>query len=75
MQASIFHGTVVRGDLNNIRIGAFSSIQENCVLHAARYARSLPQGRGSILPAQCHPRHLLYAPSVAAMRFMQVGQR
>lgn len=31
------HGSVIRGDLNNIKIGYFSTIQENCVIHAARY--------------------------------------
>ena len=36
MQATVMHGAVVRGDLNNIRIGAFSTVQENCVIHAAR---------------------------------------
>lgn len=37
---SIMHGAVVRGDLNNIKIGFFSSVQENCVIHAARHAAS-----------------------------------
>lgn len=35
------HGSVVRGDLNNIKIGYFSSVQENCVIHAARYDSEL----------------------------------
>jgi gamma-carbonic anhydrase len=35
---TVMHGSVIRGDLNNIRIGLGSSIQENCVIHAARYA-------------------------------------
>ena len=30
------HGSVVRGDLNNISIAAFSTIQEKYVIHAAR---------------------------------------
>ena len=37
MQVSVMHGSVIRGDLNNIKIGYFSMIQENCVIHAARY--------------------------------------
>lgn len=36
LQVSVMHGSVIRGDLNNIKIGFFSSVQENCVIHAAR---------------------------------------
>lgn len=31
--ASIWYGTVVRGDVNQIRIGARTNIQDNCTLH------------------------------------------
>lgn len=31
--ASIWFGTVVRGDVNHIRIGARANIQDNCVVH------------------------------------------
>jgi carbonic anhydrase/acetyltransferase-like protein (isoleucine patch superfamily) len=31
--ASIWYGTVVRGDVHHIRIGARSNIQDNCTLH------------------------------------------
>lgn len=31
--ASVFYGVVLRGDVNAIRIGARSNIQDNCVLH------------------------------------------
>lgn len=31
--ASIWFGTVVRGDVNSIRIGARSNVQDNCVVH------------------------------------------
>uniref|UniRef100_A0A7S0RDI2 Gamma carbonic anhydrase n=1 Tax=Pyramimonas obovata TaxID=1411642 RepID=A0A7S0RDI2_9CHLO len=33
---SIMYGAVVRGDLNNIKVGAFSNIQDKAVVHAAR---------------------------------------
>lgn len=33
---SVMYGAVVRGDLNNIKIGAFSNIQDKAVVHAAR---------------------------------------
>jgi len=31
--ASVWMNAVVRGDVNRIRIGAFSNVQDNCVLH------------------------------------------
>lgn len=31
--ASIWYGTVVRGDVNFIRIGARTNVQDNCVIH------------------------------------------
>jgi gamma-carbonic anhydrase len=31
--ASIWFGTVVRGDIHSVRIGARTNIQDNCVLH------------------------------------------
>eukprot|EP00959_Pyramimonas_sp_CCMP1952_P118500 2477779-Pyramimonas_sp.AAC.1 len=33
--ASVMYGAVVRGDLNNIKVGAFSNIQDKAVIHAA----------------------------------------
>ncbi len=34
--ASIWFGTVVRGDVHHVRIGARSNIQDNCVLHVTK---------------------------------------
>ena len=35
-QVSIWHNCVLRGDLNTIKIGAFSNVQDRTVIHAAR---------------------------------------
>lgn len=35
-RVSIWYGCVLRGDLNSIRIGAFSNVQDRTVIHAAR---------------------------------------
>ncbi len=35
-QVSVWHGAVLRGDLNHIRVGAGSTILDRAVLHAAR---------------------------------------
>ena len=37
-QTSVWYGCVLRGDLNSIRIGAFSNVQDKTVIHAARFA-------------------------------------
>ena len=34
---SIWYGAVLRGDLNSIRIGSWSNVQDKSVIHAARY--------------------------------------
>ncbi len=31
--ASVWHNVVVRGDINQIEIGTYSNIQDNCVIH------------------------------------------
>lgn len=36
--ASVFYGSVLRGDVNRIRVGARSNIQDNSVLHVDRDA-------------------------------------
>jgi len=35
-RVSVWHGAVLRGDLNNITVGAMSNIQDRTVVHAAR---------------------------------------
>ena len=39
LQASVWYGCVIRGDLNNIKIGSFSNVQDRTVIHAARCAK------------------------------------
>ena len=38
LQVSVWSGVVIRGDLNSIRVNAFSSIGDRTVIHAARWA-------------------------------------
>ena len=33
--SSIWHNTVVRGDVNRIEVGRYTNIQDNCVVHVA----------------------------------------
>ena len=37
-QCSVWHGSVLKGDLGAVRLGAFSNVQEKCVIDAAGYA-------------------------------------
>tara|TARA_B110000971_G_scaffold212843_1_gene242839 strand:+ start:2137 stop:2433 length:297 start_codon:yes stop_codon:yes gene_type:complete len=34
-QCSVWHGSVLKGDLGAVRLGAFSNVQERCVIDAA----------------------------------------
>lgn len=43
-QASIWMNAVVRGDVHSIRIGAYSNIQDCCVLHGMRNQYSVTVG-------------------------------
>lgn len=38
--ASVWYGCVLRGDLNTIKVGAFSNVQDRTVVHAARSSPS-----------------------------------
>ena len=39
-EASVWYGTIMRGDVNFIRIGARTNIQDACVLHVSRETHS-----------------------------------
>ena len=49
---SIWYGTVVRGDIYPIRIGARSNIQDNCVLHGG-VEPATDIGRGATVGHLC----------------------
>ena len=44
-QCSVWHGSVLKGDLGAVRLGAFSNVQEKCVIDAAGYAPPPPLPR------------------------------
>lgn len=53
--ASVWFGTVIRADVNSIRIGARTNIQDNCTIHVTRdrfetiLANEVTVGHGAIL--------------------------
>lgn len=44
--SSVWYNSVVRGDINRVTIGSFSSVGDNCVLHTAA---ALPTGMSAVL--------------------------
>lgn len=47
--SSVWPGVVIRGDVNRIRIGAESNVQDNSVLHNSHDSRFLPGGTPLII--------------------------
>ena len=45
-EVSIYFGAVLRGDINPIRIGSKTNIQEHCVFHTTRKRGALEVGEG-----------------------------
>lgn len=58
-QCSVWHGSVLKGDLGAVRLGAFSNVQERCVIDAAGY---VPISR-FLEPAPPHPDQRARSPS------------
>lgn len=58
-QCSVWHGSVLKGDLGAVRLGAFSNVQERCVIDAAGY---VPISRFPE-PAPPHPDQRARSPS------------
>lgn len=52
-EASVWPGAIVRGDFGRIEIGAGSSVQDNCVIHAA-------EGWPTIVGQECVVAHLVH---------------
>ena len=42
-QCSVWHGAVLKGDLGPVRLGAFSNVQERCVIDAAGCVEQIPR--------------------------------
>jgi len=49
---SVWPGAVIRGDVNFIRVGAASNIQDNTVLHVSHRSRLQPQGAPLVMGAR-----------------------
>lgn len=78
-ESSVWFNAVVRGDVNNIRIGKRTNIQDGCVLHVARKVRPLiigdevTVGHGVILHACTIGSRCLIGMGAIVMDGAQVG--
>jgi carbonic anhydrase/acetyltransferase-like protein (isoleucine patch superfamily) len=50
-QVSIWPGVAIRGDVNHIRIGAASNVQDNSVLHVSHKSPADPEGAPLVIGA------------------------
>lgn len=68
-KASIWYGTVIRGDVNFIRIGDETNIQDNCTIHVSRYDGPTIIGKGVTVGHNV----LLHACTVEDYSFIGMG--
>jgi carbonic anhydrase/acetyltransferase-like protein (isoleucine patch superfamily) len=54
---SVWPGVVIRGDVNSIRIGAGSNIQDNAVLHVSHKSAAHPEGAPLVIGRQVSVGH------------------
>lgn len=68
-KASIWYGTVVRGDVNYIRIGEGANIQDNSTVHVSRYDGPTIIGKGVTVGHNA----VLHACELADYSFVGMG--
>jgi carbonic anhydrase/acetyltransferase-like protein (isoleucine patch superfamily) len=74
-QASVWPMAVIRGDVNRIRIGSASNIQDGCVLHVSHDSYYLPGGRALTLGNRVTVGHkaILHGCEIADACFIGMG--
>ncbi|MBF0308375.1 MAG: gamma carbonic anhydrase family protein [Magnetococcales bacterium] len=74
-ESSVWPQTVIRGDVNFIRIGARVNIQDGSILHVNRARPGLPEGAPLILEDDCTVAHgvILHACHLHKGAFVAMG--
>ena len=74
-QSSVWPMTVIRGDVNQIRIGSATNIQDGCVLHVSHDSCYLPGGRSLCLGDRVTVGHraILHGCEIADACFIGMG--
>jgi gamma-carbonic anhydrase len=77
---SVFYGAVLRGDINEIRIGAGSNIQDGCVLHLSRQhgcyvGRHVTVGHKAVLHACTVGDEVLIGMGAIILDGVEIGAR
>lgn len=76
---SIWHNTVIRGDVNRIEIGRYTNIQDNCVVHVADDYPSIVGdfvtiGHGAILHGCFIEDHCLIGMGATILNGVEIGR-
>ena len=73
--SSVWPMTVIRGDVNRIRIGSATNIQDGCVLHVSHDSYYLPGGRSLTLGNRVTVGHkaILHGCDIADACFIGMG--
>ncbi len=77
--SSIWHNTVVRGDVNRIEVGRYTNIQDNCVVHVADEFSTIvgdfvTVGHGAILHGCTIEDHCLIGMGAVLLNGVVVGR-
>ncbi|OSM04318.1 gamma carbonic anhydrase family protein [Magnetofaba australis] len=71
--ASIWPGVVIRGDVNSIRIGACSNVQDGSILHVTRDSEFKPGGIPLIIEEEVNIAHSVTLHACTLKRGAMVG--
>ena len=76
---SIWHNTIVRGDVNRIEIGKYTNIQDNCVVHVAddhptMVGDFVTVGHGAILHGCTIEDHCLIGMGATVLNGVEIGR-
>lgn len=77
--ASIWHNAVLRGDINSIRIGARTNIQDGCVLHvtsslAVEIEHDVTVGHNAVIHGCCIHAHCLIGMGAIILDHAEIGE-
>jgi carbonic anhydrase/acetyltransferase-like protein (isoleucine patch superfamily) len=77
--ASVWMNAVIRGDVHSIRIGAYSNVQDNCVVHVdrdapARLGARVTLGHGAIVHGAVIEDEVLVAMKAVVLSGCHVGR-
>jgi carbonic anhydrase/acetyltransferase-like protein (isoleucine patch superfamily) len=78
-ESSVWFGAVIRGDMGPIRIGARTSVQDNCVLHVSELGQTLigddvTIGHCAVMEDCTIKNHALIGSNAVILNFATIGE-